>query len=127
MNRQDVFTEIRETIGVVPGFFEGMPDDSLEIEWNLFKRYALKADTVIPPKYRELMGLTAAAGKQCWYCANFHIGVAKLHGATDEEIQEAVHLAKFGSGWSAYLNGSLYDHVQFLEELGEIGEYLSTK
>ena len=127
MSREEIYTEMKEAIGQVPGFFESLPDASLEMEWNLFKRYALSDDGAIPPKYRELMGLAAAAATHCWYCVNFHTGTAKLHGATDEEIQEATYLAKFGAGWSTYLNGSAYDKEKFLKELHEVGEYLSSK
>ena len=125
--RETVYAEMKKELGLVPGFFETMPEDSLEKEWDLFKRYVLLEKSEIPPKYRELIGLGAASAKQCWYCANFHTGVAKLHGATDAEIQEAVHLAKFGGGWSTYLNGIVYDQSRFMEELGAIGEYLSNK
>lgn len=127
MSRGEIYDQMIEALGVVPGFFEAMPDDSLEMEWALFKRYVLQNESAIPPKYRELIGIANAATKQCWYCSNFHTGVAKLHGATDEEVQEALLLAKFGTGWSAYLNGSLYDKDRFLKELQAIGEYLSKK
>lgn len=127
MYREEIYKEMKESLGLVPGFFEDMPDDSLEMEWGLFKRYVLQEESKIPPKYRELIGIATAASKQCWYCSNFHTGVAKLHGATDEEIQEAVHLAKFGAGWSAYINGIIYDKERFLKELQAVGEYLSKK
>ena len=127
MTRDELYAEIEETLGQVPGFFKGIPDNSLELEWNLFKRYVLQEESEIPPKYRELIGIAAAAATHCWYCSNFHTGLAKLHGATDEEIQEAVHLAKFGAGWSIYLNGIVYDKEQFLKELTEVGEYVSKK
>ncbi|MBE9541478.1 MAG: carboxymuconolactone decarboxylase family protein, partial [Proteobacteria bacterium] len=42
MNREEIYTDIKEALGLVPGFFDGMPDDSLEMEWNLFKRYELQ-------------------------------------------------------------------------------------
>jgi AhpD family alkylhydroperoxidase len=127
MNRQEIHTEIQTALGLVPGFFKGMPDDSLEMEWGLFKRYVLQEESQIPPKYRELIGVAAAAARQCWYCSNFHTGGAKHHGAPDEEIQEAVHLARFGAGWSAYLNGTVYDRDLFMRELQEVGGYLSNK
>lgn len=127
MSREEIFAEMKEALGLVPGFFEAMPEDSLAREWDLFKRYVLQPEGEIPPKYRELIGVAAAAAKGCWYCSNFHTGVAKMHGATDAEIEEAVHLAKFGAGWSAYLNGTLYDQEKFLKELGEVGAYLTQK
>ncbi len=123
MNRQQVLDDIQQTLGKVPGFIQEMPDDTLEQEWGLFKRFEVQ-ETSIPPKYRELMGLAAAATLHCWYCVNFHKAMAKMHGATDEEIQEAAHRAKFASGWSTYLNGRLYDKDKFIKELQDIGEYV---
>ena len=48
MNREEVYTEIKEALGMVPG-------DSLEMEWDLFKRYVLQEESKIRPKYRELI------------------------------------------------------------------------
>ncbi len=127
MSRSEINAEITEALGQVPGFFQEFPDEILEQEWDLFKRSVLSDNSAIPPKYRELIGVATAAARQCWYCTNFHSGVARLHGATDEEIKEAVLLAKFGAGWSSYLNGLNYDKERFLKELHEVGAYLSTK
>ncbi|NIP29499.1 MAG: carboxymuconolactone decarboxylase family protein [Candidatus Dadabacteria bacterium] len=127
MSRESIYNEMKEMIGLVPGFFEEIPDDALENEWALFKKYILIDDTHIPAKYRELIGLAVASASHCWYCANFHAGTARLNGATDEEIQEAVHLAKVGRGWSTYLNGMVYDRDRFLDELKQVGEYLTSK
>jgi AhpD family alkylhydroperoxidase len=127
MTREEIYQDMKEAIGLVPGFFKTMPDESLECEWKVFKFYILEDKSNIPPKYRELIGAAAAAAKQCWYCSNFHAGLAKLHGATDEEIEEAVHLAKLGGSWSTYLNGMLYDRDTFMKELTAVGEYVSKK
>ena len=124
MSRETVFSEMKEILGQVPGFFKDLPDDTLDAEWELFKRFEL-SETSIPPKYRELIGVAVAAAMHCWYCSNFHSALAGFHGASDEEVQEAVHLAKFGAGWSTYLNGTLFDRERFLEELNEIGDFLS--
>jgi AhpD family alkylhydroperoxidase len=50
--------------------------------------------TLIPNKYKELLMLAVHAETRCRYCTLFHTEVARMFGATDEEIQEAVHLAK---------------------------------
>ena len=55
MNREEVYTEIKEALGMVPGFFECVPGDSLEMECDLFKRYVLQEESKILPKYRELI------------------------------------------------------------------------
>jgi len=127
MSNEQINNEIKEALGQVPAFFREMPKEALPGEWELFKRYVLNDETEIPPKYKELIGVAVAAAMQCWYCSNFHQGVAGLHGASEEEIQEANLLAKFASGWSKYFNGSLYDRDLFLKELSEVGSYLSEK
>lgn len=122
--RREVEQEIRETIGIVPTFFEGIPDEYLDHEWYLFRRLEL-GETLIPNKYKELMGVAIHSETKCHYCTLFHTEAAKLFGATDEEIQEAVHYAKMSLGWSAYLNGIRQDYDEFARELQQIGEHLS--
>jgi AhpD family alkylhydroperoxidase len=62
---------------------------------------------------------------KCRYCTLFHTEAAKLFGSTEEEIQEAVHYAKFTVGWSVYLNGIREDYDHFAQELQQIGQHLS--
>jgi AhpD family alkylhydroperoxidase len=84
-------------------------------------------ETRIPNKYKELMGIAVHAGTKCRYCTLFHTELARMYGATDEEIQEAVHYAKYTLGWSAYLNGMQTDYDQFAKELKKIGEHMMAK
>lgn len=116
MNRQEVYEEIEQMFGLVPSFFKMLPDSSLELEWKLFKRVQLD-EGPIPNKYRELIGLAIAAVTKCRYCSLFHTEVAKLNGATDAEIEDAVHFAKSSAGWSTYLNGMQMDYEQFTSEV----------
>lgn len=124
--RSEVENEMRETIGIVPGFFDRIPDRYVDREWTLFRDLEL-GETRIPNKYKELMGIALHSETKCHYCTLFHTEAAKLFGATDEEIQEAVHYAKFTLGWSAYLNGMRQDFDEFSRELEKMGEHLSEK
>ena len=123
MTRKEVFKEIEQTLGKVPSFFKLVPDRSLEIEWKLFKTLQLE-ESPIPNKYRELIGVAISAVTKCKYCSFFHTEVAKLFGASDAEIEDAVHYAKSSAGWSAYLNGMQVDYESFKEELLESIEYI---
>jgi AhpD family alkylhydroperoxidase len=71
------------------------------------------------------MGVALHSETKCDYCTLFHTEAAKLFGATDEEIQEAVHFAKMSLGWSAYLNGMQTDYDMFATELERIGDHMS--
>jgi AhpD family alkylhydroperoxidase len=125
-SRTQVEQEIKETLGLVPSFFDRIPDEALDEEWTLFKRWELE-ETLIPNKYKELLMLAVHAETKCRYCTLFHTAVARMFGATEEEIQEAVHLAKHTVGWSVYLNGMQTDYDQFAEELDQIGEHMAAE
>ena len=95
--RGEVETEMKEMLGLVPNFFARIPDRFLEAEWDLFKGLEL-GETLIPNKYKELMGVAIHSETKCRYCILFHTECAKLFGATDEEIQEARTTRRCPSG-----------------------------
>ncbi len=123
MTRQEVYNEIEETFGLIPTMFRALPDSSLELEWQLFKRVQLE-ESPIPNKYRELIGLAIAGVTKCRYCAFYHTEVAKLFGATEEEIEDALHFAKSSAGWSTYVNGLQLDFDQFKDEIQRACEHV---
>ena len=123
MKRQDVYKDIEETFGLVPSFFKKIPDSCLELEWNLFKKIQLE-ESPIPNKYRELIGIAISGITKCHYCAFYHTEVAKLFGATDEEIEDALRYAKSSAGWSTYINGLQMDFEQFKDEVTKACEHV---
>jgi len=123
MNRQQVYQDIEQKLGIVPTFFKHLPDNSLQLEWELMQRVQMD-EGPIPNKYRELMGVGIAAVERCRYCSYFHTQMARLFGASDAEIEDAVHYAKSSAGWSAYLNGLQLDFDQFKREVNQACEYV---
>ena len=120
--KQEIYKEIEGMFGLVPSFLKTIPDSTIEHEWELFKKIQFE-EGAIPNKYRELIGLGLSAVAKCRYCTLYHTEMAKLFGATDKEIEEAVHYAKSSAGWSAYLNGMQVDYDDFKDELRRAGEY----
>ena len=118
-SRADVYKDIEATLGLVPSMFKVIPDASLDLEWQLFKQVQL-AGGAIPNKYRELIGVAMSGVTKCRYCAYFHTQVAKLNGATDAEIEDAIHYAKSSAGWSTYINGMQLDYDQFCKEVDQV-------
>jgi len=123
MNRNKIYQEIEHMMGVVPSMFKALPDSILELEWQLFKKTQVEG-SAIPNKYRELIGLGIAAAIKCRYCAYFHTQMAKLNGATDAEIENAVHIAKDTSAWSTYVHGIQIDFDQFKKEIDLACEHI---
>ena len=123
MNREQIYMEMEHTLGLVPSFFKSIPDSSLELEWELFKKIELD-ESVIPNKYRELIGLAIAGATKCRYCAFYHTEAARLFGASEEEIEDALHYAKSVVGWSTYVNGLQLDLEQFKDEVMRVCEHV---
>src|SRR6266436_5575462 len=72
--------------------------------------------TALNGKTKELIGLAVAAQIPCHYCIYFHTAAAKLNGATDEEIREAVAMAAIVRHWSTVLNGMQVDFNGFKQD-----------
>ncbi len=121
---EDTLKDIEKSLGIVPGFMKGLPQNVLIHDWPLFKKYTL-GESKIPAKYRELMGLAVAANIKCPYCQLFHKSAAQMMGATPEELAEIAFLASNTSRWSAIIHAQHYDYDTFAKETQQIGQYLS--
>lgn len=122
-NYQKMVRDIKDTIGFVPGFMGVVPEDTLVHEWSVFKQYTL-GESVLPPKYREMMQLAVAATQKRPYCVTFHRAAAELHGATEEELAEVGVLASLTIRWSAMIHTQHYDHDTFEDEVHQISAFL---
>ena len=123
-DRDDVERDIKETLGLVPEFFQQVPDYLLPTEWASFKSLQLSDQTAIPNKYKELIGLAISGATRCRYCVYFHTEAAKLFGATDEEITETAMIAKNTMGWSTYLNTLQFDYDEFTAEFDQVSAHV---
>ena len=118
--------EIESQFGVFPEMFAAFPDHALSGAWDSFKQLQ-GSDNVIPPKYRELLQLAVASQIPCSYCIYFHTEIAKAHGATKEEIKEAVAHGAQTRHWSMILQGSQIDFKDFKSEFDGMMKYMSEK
>jgi len=123
MKKEEVLKEIEQTFGVVPSMFKALPESTIELEWNLMKRVQME-EGPIPNKYRELIGVAIAAISKCRYCSYFHTEMAKLNGATEAEIEDAIHFAKSSAGWSTYINGLQLNFDEFKAEIDMACEHV---
>jgi AhpD family alkylhydroperoxidase len=124
MTREEVERDIKQHLGLVPSWFEAVPDSIAENEWATMRDLQLSDETAIPPKYKELMGLAVSGATRCRYCAYFHTEAAKMFGATEEEVSEAALIAKHTMGWSTYLNAMQLDYDEFVAEFDRIADHV---
>jgi AhpD family alkylhydroperoxidase len=110
------YRDIEQKLGSVPGMFKVFPEVGIAGAWSEFESVQLNSATALDGKTKELLGLAVAAQIPCQYCVYFHTAAAKLHGATDEEIREAVAMAAITRHWSTVLNGMQVDPAVFRHE-----------
>jgi AhpD family alkylhydroperoxidase len=124
--RQEVYAEVKQTLGVLPQWIEQFPDGALQGFWGMARDFWLK-ETKIPNKYKELMGLAVSGATRCKYCALFHTEAARLFGATDDEIAEASTMGSLTMFGSTFINAQQIDYEKFRQETRDIVAYIKKK
>lgn len=112
--------DIAKTLGFVPQFFLKFPEEMLPGAWDEMKSLQLNPSTALPGRTKELVGLAVAAQIPCRYCIVAHTEFAKLNGASETEIGEAVAMAAMTRHWSTFLNGIQTDETKFRGEISKI-------
>jgi AhpD family alkylhydroperoxidase len=116
---QSAYKDIERTLGSVPSMYKAFAPSAIGPAWREQKDFELNPNTALPPRTKELIGLAVAAQIPCRYCIAFHTAAAKLDGAGDREIQEAVAMSALTRHWSTIINGSLEDENQFRREVDQ--------
>jgi len=112
--------DISKTLGFVPGFFRSMSDAAVPGAWEEMKGLQMNPNTVLPGRTKELIGLAVAAQIPCRYCVYGHTEFAKLNGASDAEIAEAVAVGGVERHWNAYLFGEQIDDARMASDIARI-------
>jgi len=118
-----IFEEIQDTLGLVPTWVAQVPEAALPSLWATMRDFYL-AETAIPNKYKELIGVAVSGATRCRYCALFHTESARLYGATDEEIAEAGYMGSFTMLASTFINAAQVDYDRFKRETLDIVKYV---
>ncbi len=102
---QKAYDDIQKTLGVVPTFIKSFPTAGLPAAWEEMKSIQLSSSTVLPARLKELIGLAVASQIPCHYCVYLHTEAAKVNGASEDEIKEAVGMAALTRHWGTYVGG----------------------
>lgn len=121
-----IFEEIQDTLGLVPTWVAQVPEAALPSLWATMRDFYL-AETAIPNKYKELIGIAVSGATRCRYCALFHTESARLYGATDEEIAEAGYMGSFTMLASTFINAEQVDYDRFKRETLDIVKYVKAQ
>ena len=125
MDRKALHREIEGQLGVVPEWIRQMPEGADAGFWAMARDFWL-AETKLPNKYKELIGLAVAGATRCKYCALFHTEAARLFGASQEEITEASMMGAVSMLGSTFLNAQQIDYDQFRDETLKVVKYVKS-
>lgn len=115
--------EMKAMFGQVPAEFTHFPVDMRAITWQWFKA-STSPNGAIPSKYSELISLAVAAQIPCKYCIYISTKQAKMLGATDEEIKEAIATAALTLYMSTIENGNQRDFKDFKDSWDKMLEFM---
>ena len=116
--------EIVGTFGIFPQIYDAVPEYALSSLWESFKTLT-GPNSALELKYRELISLSVAAQIPCSYCVLFHTESAKAHGATQQEIEDAIAQGAFTRQMSAIGQGAQIDLDEFKKEMRQMMDYMA--
>ena len=118
-----VLSEVKQTLGIVPEWVNEVPPPALPGLWQQMRDFQL-AETIIPNKYKELIGLAVSGATRCHYCTLFHTEAARLFGASEAEISEASMMGGLTMQVSTFLNTKQIDRDHFVKETKQIVDHV---
>ncbi len=113
----DAMKDIEATFGFIPEFVKQFSEAALPGAWKDVKSLEMSNTTALAPKVKDLISLGVSAQVPCKFCVYFDTQFAKLDGASDQEIQEAIAMASLTRKWSTVLNGLRTDQTAFKKEV----------
>lgn len=123
--RREVDQELEQVFGFAPEFYRAIPEEAVGAAWGLQRDFELP-ETRLDNKTKELIGLAMAAHIKCRYCIYFHSSAARVFGATDEEMREAIAMGGMTVLFSNNLTGMQIPLESFQDEVDRALEYVTS-
>ena len=112
--------DVKQGFGFVPEFFKKMPPNAQMTAWLQMRDLEMNPKTALPGKTKSLISLAVAAQIPCRYCIIADTEFAKLEGATDREIAEAVTMAGMARNFGTLIDGLQVDEATFRRDFDRI-------
>jgi len=120
IDAQSARKDIEQTLGFVPEFLSKLPDVALPGAWRELKELKLNPNTALNPKSKALIALAVASQVPSRACILSETEFAKLAGANEREIAEAVGMAALTRNLSTVLNGLQVDEPAFRADINHV-------
>jgi AhpD family alkylhydroperoxidase len=92
------------------------PEAAVEGAWQGFQA-VYDPDGALDGVTKELIAIGVSAQVPCDFCVYYHTEAARAHGASEEQIREALASAAMVRKWSTVLNGSQYDFGEWTAQV----------
>ena len=116
--REAVNAEITAMFGGVPTCMNQVADAAVVGLWRQTKELGFSDSTALDPQTKALISLAVGAQIPCQYCVWLDTNAARMFGANDQEIAEAVAIAGHTRNMSAIFYGLQTDFDVLKAELG---------
>jgi AhpD family alkylhydroperoxidase len=120
VDAQTAMQDIQQTFGSVPDFIRKFPPEALPGAWREMRDVEMNPGTALSGKYKSLIGLAVAAQVPCRFCLAADTEFARMEGATEREISEAIAMSAITRHWSTYLNGAQTDEAAFKRDVDKL-------
>jgi AhpD family alkylhydroperoxidase len=121
VDQKTALADIKQTFGFVPEFLAKFPAAGLAGAWREMRDTEV-ATTALAGKYKSLVSLAVAAQIPCRYCVVVDTELAKLQGATDKEVGEAVAMSGLVRHWATMMTGFAVDEAQYKKDMERIAK-----
>jgi AhpD family alkylhydroperoxidase len=122
VDARSAMDDMKQSFGFVPDFATRFPAAALPGAWRQMRDVELNPHTALPGKYKSLISLAVASQIPCHYCIVADTEFAKLEGATDQEITEAVAMAGLARQTAASLTGLGVDETVYRKDMERIAQ-----
>jgi AhpD family alkylhydroperoxidase len=120
VDAKSAMEDIRQNFGFVPAFIKRFPAEGLPGAWLAMKNVEMNPATKLSGKHKSLIALAVASQVPCKYCIIADTEFAKLEGASEREITEAVAMGALVRQWSTILNGVQADEAQYRKDIDRL-------
>jgi len=112
--------DIEQRLGFVPEFLTHVPEAALPGAWRELRDFRMNPKTALSAKEKSLISLAVASQVPSEACVLADTEFAKLSGASETEIEEAVGMAAITRNMSTLLNGQQVDMAGFRADVDRI-------
>ncbi len=123
VKQSELLDEVKDLLRQVLPSLGGITEPIRNGFWSLVRDFYL-AETKIPIKYKELMAVAAAVASRCRSSQLLHSEIARLHGASEEEIAEACAMGGVTVMGNVYFEAAGIDYETVRQETLRMAEHV---